>query len=119
MNKLRHGRYKDVVNNLKDLYTEELHARLVVSDNESSSLNLNTLQAYVETEMNIRLADELNKIIRRSVINDSRRRSKIYENYIMVIVDPNGLFAQMDKELEDAYQHGLSDGLKRSQSVED
>lgn len=110
-------RYKDVINNLRDLYMKRCISRLVLQEREliASGAKPELYEDYVKSEMAVKLANELDKVTRKSVVENPDSGAVIYENDIFVMLDPSGFFAQLEKELEGAYQHGLENGRRQEQ----
>lgn len=104
-------RYQDVIDNLRQFYMERIVTQqripeATITDARYPDHIVEHAQGFMAEE----LAKKLDKVVRKSVVEDPRHHTTIYENDIFVMLDPSGFFQQLDKELENAYQHGFQAG---------
>ena len=103
--------YRELIISVKNQFTVKIGARLVIAGDQRLVMSEKELDRYVEDDLMHELATEMNKFVRKAVTNDPRTGNRIYENSILVEVDPTGMIERMEKELYAAYQHGYENGL--------
>lgn len=111
-------RYQDIIDNLLQLYmarivTQQRITEAMITDARYPEHIIDHTQGLMAEE----LAKKLDKVVRKSVVEDPRNHTTIYENDLFVMLDPSGFFQQLDKELENAYQHGLQAGKQSTERL--
>lgn len=104
------NQYKDIIENLKELYVLHVYSRLRVDNDELSKLRNDA--DYIQSDLDFKMLEAMHKVVRRTTSEDPRVLATIYENDIFVIIDPSAFFKQLDKEFENAYQVGLENGKR-------
>ena len=104
--------YRELIIAVKNLFTVKIGARLVITEDQRRLMSEKELDQHIEDDLVYKLATEMNKFVRKAVTNDPRTGNRIYENSILVEVDPPGMIERMEKELYAAYQHGYENGLR-------
>lgn len=104
-------RYQDVIDNLRQFYMERIVTQQRIPEATITDARYpDHIVEHAQGLMAEELAKKLDKVVRKSVVEDPRHHTTIYENDIFVMLDPSGFFQQLDKELENAYQHGFQAG---------
>lgn len=104
-------RNRDLLKEIRRLFTVHVHAQQRVDMHSNLSRDSDDVKKEIQEELMYDLAQEIDKFSRKTVSDDPRYSFSVFENDVLIIVDPSGLFTRLEQELDAAYERGYKQGI--------
>lgn len=114
---IRTTRYKDKVRNLLDSYTAHISGRAVVRTEYMDQPRLAAeIERVTNSDLTAQLAESMIEFVTKSTTKNPKTGDVVFETSTRLMLDQQGFFNLLVKELESAYQHGLAVGEAKNRA---